>query len=61
LNTLGLVALALGRPQAARERLRESLALRREAGNHWGLANGLFNLGLIAMALGDYAEALARF
>ena len=35
----------------------EALALRREVGDRWAVANSLNNLGNVAMAQGDYAAA----
>jgi tetratricopeptide (TPR) repeat protein len=37
----------------------ESLALRRELGDKWGIASSLGNLGLVAFERGDYARAVA--
>ena len=59
LNNLGNVALDQGDYPAARALLEESLAIRRELGDRWGIARALSNLGNVALNQGDYPAARA--
>ena len=68
LNFLGELALSEGDQQTARANFEESLAIRRELGDRWGIPQLLGNLASIARAQGDltkarrvYAEALVGF
>ncbi|WP_143043912.1 LuxR C-terminal-related transcriptional regulator [Nonomuraea jiangxiensis] len=54
------LALFHGRPQVARRRGEEALALAREAGHHWTLARALTRLGVVAEAAGDLEAAMAH-
>ncbi len=61
LNSLGILAGALGDQVAARGRHEESLSIRRELGDHWGIGVSLHNLGRVAYREGQYESALAMF
>jgi tetratricopeptide (TPR) repeat protein len=61
LNGAGVLAYTQGDFTAAHAFLQESLALRRELGDTWGIAASLNNLGLVAEEQGDYAAARALF
>lgn len=61
LNNLGLVALSEGHALAAQELFEQSLALQREAGNRWGIANCLYNLGTVGLSFGQHEAARNRF
>src|SRR5216683_1725533 len=57
---LGFADVAAGRLDAARERLAESVRLRREVGFMPGVAAGVLALAGLAAETGDHDEALAR-
>jgi tetratricopeptide (TPR) repeat protein len=57
LGNLGYFALDLGQQQTAHAHLEEAVALMREIGFRWGLANALNNLGNVARAQGNFAVA----
>jgi predicted ATPase/transcriptional regulator with XRE-family HTH domain len=61
LNGAGLIAWYLGDFQRAEERIRESVALFRAAGEQRGECRALNTLGLALLALGDDEHALAIF
>lgn len=53
----GVLADAAGRYALARTRFSENLAAYRAAGDDWGVANSLNNLGIAALRQNDYDEA----
>lgn len=57
----GVLADAQGEFEASRAGLEQYLALSREAGNEWGIANALNNLAVSALRLGRLEEAAARY
>ncbi|MDP9471313.1 MAG: tetratricopeptide repeat protein, partial [Chloroflexota bacterium] len=59
LNNLGLLVLARGEFDEARQHLEESLAIRRELGDRNGEALALSNLGDVATAAGDFDQGWA--
>ncbi len=59
LNNLGLLVLARGEYDEARQHLEESLAIRRELGDRNGEALALSNLGDVATAAGDFDQGWA--
>jgi tetratricopeptide (TPR) repeat protein len=59
-NNLGLVAMALGRPDEALEHQRKSLALREKIGDRVGQGVALGGIGLALFAAGRFEEALEQ-
>jgi DNA-binding CsgD family transcriptional regulator len=53
--------LIRGDVHTARSHLEEALVLRREIGDGWGIAWGLYSLGWVVFDQGDYAAAKALF
>jgi hypothetical protein len=60
LSGLGEVALREGDYPRATRLLEESLALRRQLGNKWGVGVSLGTLGWVALRAGDWSRAKAR-
>jgi tetratricopeptide (TPR) repeat protein len=60
LSGLGEVALRQGEYERATGLLEESLELRRQLGNKWGVGVSLGTLGWVAICEGDWDRALAR-
>jgi tetratricopeptide (TPR) repeat protein len=60
LNNLGSFAVELADYDRAVVLHEEALALRREIGDQWAIANSLRNLGNVAAAQGRYERATAR-
>jgi len=58
-NGSGVLAHSQGDYARAEAVLEEGLALRRQAGDTWGVAASLTNLGNVALDRGDYARATA--
>jgi predicted ATPase/class 3 adenylate cyclase len=61
LNGAGNLAHAQGEYAAARSLHEESLAIKRELGDKWGIASSLNNLGIIAQEQGDYTAARSLY
>jgi tetratricopeptide (TPR) repeat protein len=59
LRHLGIASHSAGRLDAARDQLEESSRLRRETGNHPGLASNMVGLAYIAAAQNRRADAIA--
>ncbi|HEV8129888.1 MAG TPA: tetratricopeptide repeat protein [Acidobacteriota bacterium] len=57
LYAAGILADAQNDYQSARSHFGELLAINRELGNKWGIANSLNNLGIVALRQQDYAAA----
>jgi hypothetical protein len=57
LNSLGIVAMEQQAFELARAQLEESLAIRRELGDRWGLSLTLGNLGLVVQNQRDWEQA----
>lgn len=60
LNMRGSVAAELGQTTESEQFYRQSLVVRREIGDHWGVAQTLGNLALVAADTGDFSVAIAR-
>jgi non-specific serine/threonine protein kinase len=60
LSGLGEIALRQGDADLAERLLEESLELRRQVGNKWGVSVSLGTLGWVAMRQGDWNRAIAR-
>jgi non-specific serine/threonine protein kinase len=60
LSGLGEVALRQGQYGRANQLLEESLELRRQLGNKWGVGVSLGTLGWVAICEEDWGRALAR-
>jgi tetratricopeptide (TPR) repeat protein len=61
LDQLGLLAQEEGDYEAARLLYHESLAIRRDVGDQWGIAWTLTHLGLLAQRQGEYGAARSLF
>ena len=61
LNWAGLLARLQGDYPSARSLFEESLAIRRQLDDKWGIAYLLNNLGNIALEQGDYSPARSLF
>ena len=61
LNGVGMLAESQGDYGRAQALLEESLVLRRELGDKWGIAHSLNSLGVVALDQGDYGAAQALF
>jgi predicted ATPase/class 3 adenylate cyclase len=61
LNAAGNLAWHQGEYALARSAHQESLTIRRELGDQWGVAGSLSNLGLVAALEGDFALARSFF
>lgn len=59
LNNLANVVMAQGDYEEASALHKESLEIRQELGNEYGIASSLHNLGTLAMYRGDYESARA--
>jgi predicted ATPase/class 3 adenylate cyclase len=61
LNGAGLLAYSQGDFPSARSLYEQSLSIRQEIGDRWGIASSLNNLGGVAQHQGDYASAQAFY
>lgn len=59
LNNFGIVKMDMGEPEAAAQLFQEALALRRAAGDQFGVMSTLANLANLASEREDFAQALA--
>ena len=61
LNNLGVVAEGLGEYREAKQLQQECLAIYKEIGDRWGIANSLNNLGFAICVLGEFQESKKCF
>jgi predicted ATPase/Tfp pilus assembly protein PilF len=61
LGGAGVFAELQGEYRAARELHEESLAIRQQHGDTWGVADGLDDLGVVADSQGDFSRATALY